>query len=818
MLLFRYIAFRPLPGLAFFTLCLWLCGAGFGFAAQSGAPTAAPADAPASADPLARIWATRLGDVALIADEAVLLSRRGQAMAKPLADKLQNARARFSKLGSLYEASKGHPTEQMTLVQQMHALVRELRDAIEPLRTIATTLAVRLDEVGAMQKSFKDAAAEGANAEPDSAESLALSEYGRALENARRALAPAAQRVEAMLIPAQATFARINDAAAAVESSLLGVWEKYYLTPSDNTLDALASTPSLLSDWVSSLSSRMGFAYPQTPDAWGYAFTRFFITAVCMAVAGFFVLRGASMLPDRWRIAFERVIKGSWGWVGFGFSLLVASSNRSGGVHFALALVGSLIVIGGVAVLSWRLRMVVLPERESRPSSLMRLYPPAAVGVFMLFSDLPARVLGIVWGLVMLAFVVRIFFANRQYRPGSAFPLPERLSHGCAFWLGIASLLVAAAGYARMAILLFMVLFALVNTIILASALIVLFTLFADSVFSKTTRPVYNAVAQAVAIPVSLVLSLLCTVPWIWAVPGARYLIEHFLSTGYTVGEASFNFSKLILIVLLFFLFRSFVSLAKAFMDHLPDRLPSMERGVLPPLRTLVSYGLWAVFCMVALGMLGVNLTSLAVVAGGLSVGIGFGLQTIFNNLISGLMLIFGKTILVGDYVDVAGASGTVRAINIRSTTIETPDRALVYVPNSSIMAGQVANWTRNSRIVRCSLNIGVPYGSDTALVTALLLEAAGEQDHVLQFPAARVLFADFGEKALGFRLNVFVDDFDNSSSTMSDLRYAVEKKFREHSIDIPFPRLTVHMPTDRAADESVKVVQDAPRPDQAKA
>lgn len=788
-----YAAFRPVFCLAAFALCLWFCGSGYGFAAQSGAPEAAPADASAAADPLARIWATRSGDVALIAEEAVLLSRRGQAMAKPLADKLQNARTRFSKLGSLYEASKGHPTEQMTLVQQMHALVRELRDAIEPLRAISATLAMRLDEVGAMQKSLRDVAGEVMTTDP--AEALALDEYARALENARRVLAPAVKRIEAMLIPAQATFERIDAAAASVESSLIGVWEKYYLTPSDNTLDALALTPSLLSDWVSSLSSRMGFAYPQTPEAWGYAFKRFFIAAVCMAVAGYLVLRGAGTLPDRWRIAFERVIKGSWVWAGFGFSLLVASSNRNGGVHFALALVGSLIVIGGVAALSWRLRMAVLPERESRPSPLTRLFPPAAVGVFMLFSDLPTRVLGIVWGLVMLAFAASVFFVNRQYRAGRVFPLPERLSHGCAFWLGSASLFVAVAGYARMAILLFMALFALVNTIVLGSALLSLFTLFADRVFSKTTRPVYNAVAQAIAIPAAVVLSLLCTVPWIWAVPGARYLIEHFLSTGYTVGEATFDFSKLLLIVLLFFLFRSFVSLARAFMDHLPDRLPSMERGVLPPLRTLVSYGLWAVFCMIALSMLGVNLTSLAVVAGGLSVGIGFGLQTIFNNLISGLMLIFGRTILVGDYVDVAGVSGTVRAINIRSTTIETPDRALVYVPNSSIMAGQVANWTRNSRMVRCSLNVGVPYGSDTALVTALLLEAAGEQEHVLQFPAASVLFADFGENALGFRLNVFIDDFDNGTSTMSKLRYAVEKKFHEHSIDIPFPRLMVHMP-----------------------
>ena len=806
----RYILFELLPCPAVFVLCLCLCVPAV-FAAQSDTDSGAPGPAaPASADPLAQIWTTRSGDVASLVDEASALHERAEAMAKPLAEKLQNARTRFTRLSSLYEASKGHPTEQMTLVQQMHTLVQELRDVITPLQNIAATLAERLEEIGTMQKSLKSVAAEGGNADSD--ESRALGDYSRILETARRSLAPASQRIAAILAPAQATLDRIDSAVTTVETSLINVWEKYYLTPSDNTLDALASTPSLLTDWMTSLYSRMSFAYPQTLDDWGYALKLFFLAAVCMAGAGWLGLRGAGALPDRWRIAFERVIKGSWVWVGVGFSILAASANQSGGIYFALVLVGALTVIGGVAALSWRLRIAVLPELEKQPSPLIRLYIPAAVGVLMLFSDLPTRILGIVWGLTMLFFVVRVFSVNRQHKVEGSLPLLERLAYGCALWFGAASLFVAIGGYARMAILLFMALFALVNTVILGSALIALFDILADLVFSKTTKPVRNAVAQAVAIPASLVLSLICTVPWIWAVPGARYLIEHFLSTNYTVGEASFDFSKLIVIVLLFFLFRSFISLARAFMEHLPERLPSMERGVVPPLRTLATYGLWAVFCMIALGMLGVNLTSLAVVAGGLSVGIGFGMQTIFNNLISGLMLIFGRTILVGDYVEVAGAAGTVRAINIRSTAIETPERALIYVPNSSLMAGQVTNWTRNSRMVRRSLNIGVAYGSDTALVSELLLEAATEREHVLQFPKATVFFNDFGASSLDFTLNVFIDDFDNSTTTMSDLRFAVERKFAEHGIDIPFPQLTLHIPGRESAEagERVLTIEDA--------
>jgi small-conductance mechanosensitive channel len=191
--------------------------------------------------------------------------------------------------------------------------------------------------------------------------------------------------------------------------------------------------------------------------------------------------------------------------------------------------------------------------------------------------------------------------------------------------------------------------------------------------------------------------------------------------------------------------------------------------------------------------MLGVNFTSLAVVAGGLSVGIGFGMQNIFNNLISGLMLIFGRTLLVGDFVDIGGASGTVRAISIRSTTIETVERALVYVPNSIIMAGQFTNWTRASRLVRRSVVIGVAYESDTDLVKTIMLEAAKKQDHVLQSPPPAVLFTNFGDNALEFTLNVFIDDLDYALSTLSALRFELERAFRANNIDIPFPQLTLH-------------------------
>ena len=746
---------------------------------------------------LASIWTARAGDIDALVQEATTLHAYAEELSRPLADELRAARAEFTRLSSLYQASRGHPTEQLTLVQQMHTLQQKLKKRLAPIEEIAGTINGRLEEIDTLQTDLAASTRDG-SADGDGQSSTVeegLNKYRRSLADARRTLTPAAARLQSILAPTKTTVARIDQSVANIEGSLVTVWENYYITPSDTNLDALASTPSLLADWVGSLNSRVAFAYPQSVDEWFNALKIFLGAALIMGILGYLGVQGARMLPGRWHNSLERAIRRSWGWVGFGLSMLMASDNRYGGIYFGFVLVGSLIIIAGVAALTWRLRIAVIPILEDKPSPMNRLYPPAAIGVLMLFSDLPTRILGIMWGLVMVIFIAMIFSLNRQHKTEGTLPLLERLSYGCAFWFGIGSLLVTLGGYARLAILMFMLLFALVNTVTLSSALMGLVDILAEKIFSKKEKPVRNALAEAAGIPLAWLLSLLCTFPWFWAVPGAKYVAAHVLSANYTLGDASFDFSRVLIIVLLFFLFRSFISLGRTSLEHLPDRLPSMERGVIPPLRTLITYALWTLFIIIALGLVGVNFTSLAVVAGGLSVGIGFGMQNIFNNLVSGLMLIFGRTILVGDYVDVSGASGTVRAINIRSTVIETPERALVYVPNSAIMSGQVTNWTRNSRIVRRSLSIGVAYGSDTTLVTKLLLDAAKEQKNILQMPAPVVYLNNFGDSSLEFTMNVFIDDFDNSVSAMSNLRMIVERLFSENSIDIPYPQMTLHMP-----------------------
>ena len=751
-------------------------------------------DTPTKDDSLAEIWSSRAGDLTVLSKEAATLRGNAESLAAPLSASLQAARSQASRLSSLFQASRGHPMEQLTLARQMRGLQERLRNEMKPLEDIAATINQRLEDIAGLQKDMEEFSKENlGEGSATGTELTELKNFTKTMADAKSKLTSAATRLEKLLAPARSTSKRLGQAIENAEGSLIEIWKSYYLTPSDYDLDDYTSAPALLAEWKASFGTRVRFAYPQSAAEWQQAGKSFVIAIVIMTLLGFLASRSTHILSLRWHQACMDIFKGAWIGVGGGFSILAASANPSGGNYLAFVFLGVQAIIAGVAALSWRLRTTVNPLLKDRPSPLNRLMPAASFGVLMLFSDLPPRILSLMWGAAMLVFLGWIYYLNRK-RAGIPLPLLERLSYGCAFWVGLASLLTAFAGYARLGILLFMVLFALVNTATLGNALTALFQNLGDRLFTKDKHPVRNAIAEALSIPVAWLLSLLCTVPWLWAVPGARYLLRSAMAANYTLGEASFDFSRLLLILILFFLVRSFISLSTTSLNHLPDHMPHIERGVIPPLRTMVRYLSWTLFALIVLGSLGVNFTSLAVVAGGLSVGIGFGIQNLFNNLISGLILIFGRTILVGDVVDVAGVSGTVKAINIRSTTIETGERALVYVPNSSIMSSHFSNWTRLSRMVRRSIKIGVAYGSDTKVVTRLLLEAASKQEHVRETPPPVVLFTEFGAHSLDFTLNVFIDDIDNGSDTLSAIRFDVEKAFAEHGIEIPFPQLALHM------------------------
>jgi len=207
-------------------------------------------------------------------------------------------------------------------------------------------------------------------------------------------------------------------------------------------------------------------------------------------------------------------------------------------------------------------------------------------------------------------------------------------------------------------------------------------------------------------------------------------------------------------------------------------------------------YLVWIVGIAIALKLLNVDLTALTVVAGALGIGIGFGLQNIVNNFVSGIVLLFEQPVRYRDRVTVENIEGQVENINFRATTILTNDNISIIVPNSQFVNQTVVNWSHGDPRIRVHVPVGVAYGSDVELVTQTLLDVALEAKGVLKRPDSEVRFLEFGDSSLNFELLVWSDEPPNYHRLKSQLNYAIDKAFREHDIEIPFPQRDVHIKT----------------------
>jgi potassium-dependent mechanosensitive channel len=298
----------------------------------------------------------------------------------------------------------------------------------------------------------------------------------------------------------------------------------------------------------------------------------------------------------------------------------------------------------------------------------------------------------------------------------------------------------------------------------------------------------------------SLVLwaALLASVLHLWGLPDAYF--EQFytwIAAGFTVGSLRVNPTR---IVLALFTLTTLLMLSGWVRSRLRRRWlarTTMDRGAREATVTIIGYLGVALAFVIALAVAGFEFTNLAIIAGALSVGIGFGLQAIVNNFVSGLILLFERPIKTGDWIVVGNTEGYVKRISIRSTMIQTFDRADVIVPNSDLISNQVTNWMLYDPRGRIRVPIGVAYGSDTEKVRELLLEIASTHPEVITdgtSPAPRVLFLQFGDSSLDFEVRCHIRNIDLRRIVMSDLNFAIDKAFREHGVEIPFPQRDVHI------------------------
>ena len=225
---------------------------------------------------------------------------------------------------------------------------------------------------------------------------------------------------------------------------------------------------------------------------------------------------------------------------------------------------------------------------------------------------------------------------------------------------------------------------------------------------------------------------------------------------------------------------------------------------------SLLNYVILALGFVAGLGVLGADFSKVSILAGAFGVGIGFGLQSIVNNFVSGLILLFERPIHVGDTVEVGNLQGTVRRIGIRASVIHTGAGADIIVPNSQLVTDKVTNWTLSDRLRRVDLPIGVNYGADPKKVIELLEQAARAHPEVLRDPAPRALFMGYGDSAINFELQVWPSHFNQATQVRSDLAASVYDAVNAAGMSIPFPQREVRLLRDPVADSNGDIVKPA--------
>lgn len=273
--------------------------------------------------------------------------------------------------------------------------------------------------------------------------------------------------------------------------------------------------------------------------------------------------------------------------------------------------------------------------------------------------------------------------------------------------------------------------------------------------------------------------------------------LSDYLLEGFQVGSLTIIPVRVVIAVVVFAVLLALSSWVRRRMESVWLAQSRMERGSREAMVTISGYIGIALAILVALGVAGVKFTNLAIIAGALSVGIGFGLQNIVNNFVSGLILLFERPVKTGDWIIVGSTEGYVKRISIRSTLIQTFDRADVIVPNSELISGQVTNWMLYDHRGRIRIPVSVAYGSDTYKVKDILLQIAAEHPSVItdgSVTEPKVLFLTFGDSSLEFELRIFINNIDERLQVVSDINFAIDAAFREAKVEIPFPQRDLHV------------------------
>ncbi len=764
-------------------LCL-LCSAPLCEAAETSAPAAEQDASSIQQDESVQgIWegimSTRLKQLKRLQSDVESFQQLLGEQAAVASQNSGRAREEYEKLSAIAEVSRNMPAELTVLVERGRRLMEDLIAISSPLETGMKNLKEVYTELSTLQHdstALASPSVQSLNAQ--------LSELGKRLEAMQR-------QMDTALAPILSLQTSLRDMESSLRADMPSLWRNYYLSAAGKLLDPahwddeLEKTSSL----QEVLSLRLSTEIPQSLGAWALVLVRMLVLLAPLLALLAVLNRAAAKAPALVRDIWTSIVRNSAFWLALGLALHFAAWSN-GKMYQIIASFGTMSLCWGQMNMAWDLHAFDKPNLPRR-SPLWPMFIPLFIGMMLLYFDPFPLFLSLSW-LAVQSFILWRLHKRKPEDDRLVRILMGGFSVMC--WISLALTLF---GLVRLAILGIMVWVALSVCIQQALALLHVGTKLEDVFPQEGWRGLVAGISMALAIPAIMLILSAAPIIWILAYPGGAYLLEHVATMGFNVGKVSFNAMQVVSIFIAFYLTRSLISVGTTFMNSLRRQGVALNPSLIGPFQTTYTYALWALFILYVLSSLGFSLTSLTVVAGGLSVGVGFGMQNIVQNFISGLMVIFGRIIREGDVVEVGGILGVVRKVDIRSTQVETYDNAVVFIPNSQFLSNTFTNWTHNGRRVRRQITIGVAYGSNLQLCMKLLAQVASEHPRVLRTPAPIVYFDDFAASSLNLILRYWVADIDHGASTMTDIRLRVNELFTENNIEISFPQLDVHIKKD---------------------
>ncbi len=449
------------------------------------------------------------------------------------------------------------------------------------------------------------------------------------------------------------------------------------------------------------------------------------------------------------------------------------------------------IILGwGFILLLWMIRFSMVADKSEFYSNPLRLlWFPFASSLALQNVILPPILTAAIWIFLLAVFI--IFFKRHKSRLNVKL---ERALYRITIFLFTVFILITLAGWVHMSLLLTSLWFVFCVCLQLGNCTTGLLSNKIGQFPENTLGFLGRGLVQGAGVPIIWLFSFSIIILWLGMTLGDFQFLKELSKLKLGWGFLSINLFRLIIVLIGFYLARSGLVVLKSLLQSAAELHESLDSGTVGSLNILITYGVWTIYILLALAFLGLDLTSLTVVAGGLSVGIGFGLQSIFNNFISGIILLFGRSIQPGDVVQIRDLWAEVKQINIRTTEVQTFDRSTILLPNSKLISEEITNWThRQDKTLRRKVRVGVAYGTDIELVRRLLIYIADTHPHVLRVPAPFVRFADFGNSSLEFTLYFFAS-IDYGWMAESEIRYDINKIFKEYGIVIAYPQRDIHI------------------------